>query len=67
MMLIDKLMVLFVLVLFAVVILFILDRTGKPEVAKMAHMSTLIILFAVFVTLLTGLVDNIVTAFHIMN
>ena len=66
MMMIKIFMALLGLVLIASLVLTIVDRAARPEIAKMANLSTIIVLFAIVVGLLTSLINEVVTVFHVM-
>lgn len=66
MIMVKVFMALLGLILIASLVLTIVDRAARPEVAKMANLSTIIALFAIIVGLLTSLIDEVVTIFHVM-
>lgn len=66
MIIVKVFMALLGLILIASLVLTIVDRAARPEVVKMANLSTIIALFAIIVGLLTSLIDEVVTVFHVM-
>ena len=60
-------MALLALMLVASLALTIVEKAGRPEIAKMANISTVLILFVIVIGLLTGLIGEVTSVFHVMQ